>query len=96
MLTADERAERARAAAYARHATSDTREATAAAREALLRKYAHQVDPDNRLDPAERDRRIRAAMGADLARARLAASRLRQQREGDLIADALLAAGGEQ
>jgi len=45
---------------------------------------------------AERDRRIRAAMGADLARARLAASRLRQQREGDLIADALLAAGGEQ
>lgn len=95
MLTADERAERARAAAYARHATSDTREATAA-RAALLSKYAHQVDPDNRLDPAERDRRIGAAMGADLARARLAASRLRQQREGDLIADALLAARGEQ
>jgi hypothetical protein len=72
------------------HAKHDPLETTAAAHAALWARYEAQADPDQRLDPAERRRRARHLMQADLARGRLA--KLKQQREArETAADAALA-----
>lgn len=60
-LTPTQRSQRARIAALARHSRTDGLTATQAAREAFLARFERQVDPDNRLDPAERARRAEAA-----------------------------------
>ena len=60
-LTPTQRSQRARIAALARHSRTDGHAATQPAREAFLARFERQVDPDNRLDPAERARRAEAA-----------------------------------
>lgn len=58
--------------------TDDRVEATRAAREGRRARYARQVDPEGRLTPTERDRRIDSLIRADmvaLARRRWAGSR---------------------
>lgn len=47
----------ARIAAHVRHAHSDGREATAAARPTFLDRFLREADPDGSLPPAERSRR---------------------------------------
>ena len=82
MMTANERRERSRIAAYARLSRYDPHDLTASARAAKLASYERQVDPHGELAPAERERRVRAAMQADLARLnlrKLQAQRLAQE-----------------
>jgi hypothetical protein len=60
---------RARIAAHERWAhTKDRQAATAPARAGLDARFAEQVDPDGTLDPAERDKRVRAKRKAHFAR----------------------------
>lgn len=59
-----ERAMRARLAAHALHAQVDGKEHTAPARKAFADRFLRQVDPDNVLDPAERERRAEHARKA--------------------------------
>jgi hypothetical protein len=56
-----DRSLRARLAAYAMHARHDARETTANGRAAFLARFEREVDPDGRLDPAERRRRAELA-----------------------------------
>jgi hypothetical protein len=89
-VTPQERSERARAAAHAKHSHADPREATAAARAARWEKYQHLADHESALAPDERERRAHHLLRADLARARLAG--LRRQRESrEAAAAAVLA-----
>lgn len=60
-LTPSQRSQRARIAANARWARSDGSEGTQAARDAFLAGFERQVDPEGRLDPAERLRRAESA-----------------------------------
>jgi hypothetical protein len=53
--------------------TSDRAAGTAAARAGLRAKYAREIDPDNTLDPAERERRVDSLMRAHMLRMSLAA-----------------------
>lgn len=85
-MTSAERRERARAAAYAKHAKTAPHEATAAAVQAMWARYEAQADPDGTLDPAERRRRAKHLIQADLARGRLA--QLRREREAQEAAAA--------
>jgi hypothetical protein len=96
MLTPEERRLRAQVAAHAQHAQHDPHETTVAARAALRRKYAQQVDPAGTLRPEERDRRVRSAMRADLVRLQFEATkarRLAREAADAAFTDALLAAG---
>lgn len=80
--TAAERSELARLAAHSLHAKiSDPSAHTAPAREAFMRKFEREVDPDGLLDPDERDRRARAAMRAHMSRLRLKAMRKRASQQ---------------
>ncbi|MEW6226011.1 MAG: hypothetical protein AB1627_15405 [Chloroflexota bacterium] len=74
-LTADQRRLRARAAAYALHATGGT--TTKAGTAAFLARFEAQVDPDGRLDPVERSRRALFARKSYMSRLALKASRAR-------------------
>lgn len=60
-LTPEQRSQRARIAALARHSRTDGHQATQPAREAFLARFERQVDPDNRLTPQERARRAELA-----------------------------------
>lgn len=60
-LTPGQRSQRARIAALARHSRTDGATATQAARDAFLSRFERQVDPEGRLDPAERARRAELA-----------------------------------
>lgn len=81
-----ERSLQARAAAHARWArTADRAVATAPARAAFEARFEDEVDPDRRLTPQERARRVehaRAAYFADLS-VRSARAR-RRRRQGTL------------
>lgn len=55
------------------HASGKT--TTTAARAAFMERFRHQVDPDNVLDPAERDRRAGYALREHMARMALARHR---------------------
>lgn len=71
-LTPAQRSERARLAALTRWSkTNDRSGATKAARDGFLAKLAHEVDPDSRLMPDERARRVEMARQAHYARMRL-------------------------
>jgi hypothetical protein len=58
----------------------DRKAATAPARRGLLAKFAAEVDPDNSMDPAERDRRARSLMTAHMLRCSAASVRSRSSR----------------
>ena len=59
--SAEERSSIARQGAFAQHSLHDTRDTTRAARDAFMRRFEDQVDPDGQLDPQERRRRAEAA-----------------------------------
>jgi hypothetical protein len=77
---ASERALRARMAAHLLHASRDSREVTAKAREAFLSRFERQVDPDGRLPEWERKRRAQHAMRAHMAGLALRSSKARKER----------------
>lgn len=76
-LTAEQRTLRARAAAYAKHARTDGRTATTAAREGFLRRFLNEVDPDGVLPEPERHRRALLARKAYMSKLALKSSRAR-------------------
>jgi hypothetical protein len=59
---------RGRIGAYRLHATHDPRATTASAREAFLKRFLDEVDPQRELPELERDRRALAARQAHFAR----------------------------
>ena len=73
-----ERSLRARLAAYAMHAQHDSRQTSAPGRAAFRARFEREVDPDDTLDPAERQRRAELARRAYFARLSLAAAKARQ------------------
>lgn len=83
MLTPTEATLRGRIGSFRLHALYDSRETTAAAREAsktaLDRRLLAEVDPDEALDPAERDRRLGYARKAHFARLALASAKARRK-----------------
>lgn len=78
-LTPAQRALRARLAAFSQHAQGRTN--TGPAFDARVRKLEAQVDPDARLAPDERARRVGFAMKAEMCARSLAASRARSRRQ---------------
>lgn len=70
---------RARIGAYALHSKHDPRETTKAARRAFLATFERLVDPDGKLDPAERARRAEAAKKSHFLRLALASARARSK-----------------
>ena len=60
-LTPSQRTQRARIAAHARWSRQDGASGTQAARSAFMDRFYRLVDPDNQLDPAERERRAESA-----------------------------------
>jgi len=61
------RSQAAKVAAHTRWSKeTDRSAATSAGRSAFLARFAAQVDPEMRLDPAERDKRARNAMRAHM------------------------------
>ncbi|MGH8930756.1 MAG: hypothetical protein ACRDZO_09065 [Egibacteraceae bacterium] len=79
-LSPSQRILRARLAAHALHARRDSREVTAPARAAFLRRFEDEVDPDRTLAPAERARRAEQARKAHFTRLALQSARTRQAR----------------
>ena len=80
-LTPEERSLRARLAAHKSWAnTADPAARTAAARAASLSRFAREVDPEGKLDPAERARRADHAMQAHMLRMSLKAAKARRER----------------
>lgn len=79
-LTAEHRSLRAQIAAAERWGrTKDRTAATAPARAGLRAKYAREVDPDGRMDPAEVERRVDSLMRAHMLRMTLKAKQARQR-----------------
>lgn len=80
-LTPEQRSLRSRLAAHASWArTSDRTERTRRGREAFLRRFEDEVDPDRRLSDPERLRRAEQARRAHFARLALRSSQARQGR----------------
>ncbi|MEW6059648.1 MAG: hypothetical protein AB1551_05850 [Actinomycetota bacterium] len=69
-----------RIGAHSLHATHDSRELTAPARSAFLRKFEDQVDPDRKLSEAERARRAAHAKKAYFTRLAYLSARARSRR----------------
>lgn len=75
-----ERALIARLAAHTSWANTEDRAArTKAARDAAWNRFAHQVDPDGKLDPAERARRADHARKAFMTRLALRSAQARRK-----------------
>lgn len=72
----------ARVGAYSLHAKYDSRQITKAAREAFLRKWIDQVDPDRTLPEEERLRRAESALKAHMATLALRSAKVRAARKG--------------
>ncbi len=79
-LTPAQRSLRARLGAYALHATHDPRDTTKAARDAFMARFERQVDPDQRLPPAERHQRAEAAKKAYFTGLALKSAKARRRR----------------
>lgn len=71
---------RARLGGLALSASHDPREYTRAAREAFLRRFLDEVDPDHKLPEAERDRRAVAARKLYFARLAMRSAQVRSRR----------------
>ena len=72
-MAAKDRAERVligRQGAHTLHATHDSRELTASARQKWAENWEHRVDPEGVLPPAERAKRAEHAMRAHMAELR--------------------------
>ena len=79
-LTPEQRTLRARLAAHSLHAQHDSRELTAEARAAAMRRFEDEVDPNGELELAERSRRATQARKAHFARLALKSSQARAKR----------------
>jgi hypothetical protein len=77
-MTPEERSLRGRLGAYLVHARHNTRQTTAAAREAFHRRFVDEVDPDRRLPEGERRRRAAAARKAYFTRLAYISARSRR------------------
>jgi hypothetical protein len=80
-LSPEQRRLRAQIAANTRWSREDPRVGTARARAAWYRRFLDQVDPDRTLPPAERDRRVQAALRAEMQRLALRSSKVRAARK---------------
>lgn len=78
MLTPSERALRARLAAHALHSQYDSRDLTAPARSAFLKRFEDEVDPDRILSEDERQRRAAHARKAHMHRLALKSAQARR------------------
>lgn len=76
----EDMAERGRRGAAAQHAKYDTRETTAPMRRAFREKLVHLVDPNDELDPHERERLIREALREHLRAAGRRSGAVRAER----------------
>jgi hypothetical protein len=76
-LSPEQRTQRARLAAHAMHAQGKTN--TQPARDALLRKFEDDVDPDRTLTPAERAKRVEHARKEYYTRLSFLASKAREK-----------------
>jgi len=76
-LTPAERRVRARVAAFAMHAQGGTNTAPAFA--ARMRRLEDQVDPERRLPPDERARRVRQALRSQMAALSLRSMRVKNK-----------------
>ncbi|MCP9272779.1 hypothetical protein [Mycolicibacterium arenosum] len=82
-LTPAERTMRARLGAHTSWANTTDRSArTAAAREAALRRFETQVDPEGLLSPEERHRLAEHARKAHMLKLSMAAAKARRRRAG--------------
>jgi hypothetical protein len=66
-LTAEDRRNRARAAAYAKHAAHDPLPTVKKANQAFVASFEAKVDPRGELDPTERARRAEMAFRSHMA-----------------------------
>ena len=80
-LTPEQRILRARIAAHTKHAMYGAAESTAPARAARWQRYLDRVDPDHLLPEAERERRARSLLSADMARLALKSATVRAKRK---------------
>lgn len=78
-MTPTERSLRARMAAYVLHSRYDSKELTAPARRAFNDRFEREVDPDELLLPAERQRRAEAARKAYFVRLALKSAQARRR-----------------
>lgn len=81
-LTPEQRRQRARLGAFAQHAAHDTLETTRAGREAFLRRFEDEVDPDRVLSVDERRRRATAARKAHMLKLAWKSAEARRVRAG--------------
>jgi hypothetical protein len=84
-VTPAERSLRARLAVHALHARRDPRQTAAAARAGFLARFEREVDPDLRLDQAERRRRAEHARRAYFIRLSLAAIAARRAKRAGQV-----------
>lgn len=83
MMTPTERSLRSQIAAHESWARTPDRSArTANARKAMLEKFAHQVDPDGTLPPAERAKRAESLRRAHFKRLALKSVQARHRQAG--------------
>ena len=85
-----EMALRGRIGAHRLHARYDSRETTAPARAAFLKRFEREVDPDETLPEAERLRRAESARKAHFARLALASARARAKKAARKNGDAAM------
>lgn len=78
-MSPSERTMRAKLAAHTKWATTDPVEGTAAARAAFLDRFELEVDPDCKLDLAERQRRAGHARKAYFAKLALRSAQARRK-----------------
>lgn len=78
-LTPEQRSMRARLAALTRWSRENPAPNAARGQDGLLDRFRREVDPDNSLPPAERERRAVAARKAHMTRLALASSRSRSR-----------------
>lgn len=79
-LTPEQRTLRARAAAQHRWSQEHPAQQASALRAGFMAKFYAQVDPDNLLPEAERERRAQSALKSHMSRLALASSRARGRR----------------
>lgn len=83
-LTPEQLSQRARAAAYARHARHGVDAAVAPMHRGRMAKYENEVDPKRELPEDERARRAQFALRRDMAKLALKSSRARSARAAKL------------
>ncbi len=83
-IDTEEMARRGKIGAHTLHSRYNSRELTTAAREAFLRSFEIQVDPDQTLSADERERRATHARKAHFAKLALASARARKARSAEV------------